>query len=114
MVLPDVSATNLGTVSVKAQRSEEKTSVVGTMFSCWVQLANQGSHGYKTMTLDWMSLDLPPWLVMCLVAGTLFLGCKSLTWRRLAGRGVSWRRTLAWPGMGSSFSGCWPASTACK
>jgi alginate O-acetyltransferase complex protein AlgI len=43
-------------------------------------------------------IDYPRWLVMWLVAGTIFLGCKGLTWWSAPCRGpvAAW---FAWPGL---------------
>lgn len=47
--------------------------------------------------------DWPRWLLMWLLAGSIYFGCKWLTWRRTPRAGVSaWRHAaylLAWPGM---------------
>jgi hypothetical protein len=66
---------------------------------------------------DWLPLFLLPlvaailfmrasnWLFMCALAGSLFLGCKWVTWRqaRNAVANTRWKRSLAyffaWPGM---------------
>src|SRR5262245_53849999 len=47
--------------------------------------------------------DWPRWLLMWLLAGSIYFGCKWLTWRRTPIAGVPvWRHAaylLAWPGM---------------
>jgi hypothetical protein len=47
--------------------------------------------------------EWPPWLFMWVLAFSIFLGCKWLTWRRTLAPGVSrWRHAgylLAWPGL---------------
>lgn len=52
----------------------------------------------------------PPWALMWLLAAAIFIGCKWLTWRRSAVRGVPPGRSLgyllAWPGLDAdSFLG---------